>query len=53
MVVSPSKSSYGMNVIRELIPYEFGGTVSTCFLPKELNAKWTFLLPGLVAAAPQ
>jgi two-component system CheB/CheR fusion protein len=27
MVGSPSKSSYGMNVVRELIPYELGGTV--------------------------
>jgi PAS domain S-box-containing protein len=26
-VVSPCKSSYGMNVVRELIPYELGGTV--------------------------
>jgi PAS domain S-box-containing protein len=27
LVVSPNKSSYGMHVVRELIPYELGGTV--------------------------
>jgi two-component sensor histidine kinase len=27
LVVSPRKSSYGMQVVRELVPYELGGTV--------------------------
>ena len=34
VVVSPSKSSYGMNVIRELIPYELGGTVEYLLSPE-------------------
>ena len=32
--VSPSKSSYGMNVVRELIPYELGGTVEYVLSPE-------------------
>jgi len=34
VVVSQSKSSYGMNVVRELIPYELGGTVEYLLSPE-------------------
>jgi PAS domain S-box-containing protein len=32
--VPPSRSSYGMNVVRELIPYELGGTVEYLLAPE-------------------
>jgi PAS domain S-box-containing protein len=34
LVVAPGKSSYGMNVVRELIPYELGGTVDYVLSPQ-------------------
>jgi len=30
-VLTPHKSSYGTNIIRELIPFELGGTVELTF----------------------
>ena len=33
LVVSPRKSSYGMHVVRELVPYELGGTVDYVLSP--------------------
>jgi PAS domain S-box-containing protein len=33
-IASASKSSYGMNVVRELIPYELGGTVDYVLSPE-------------------
>ena len=33
LVVSPSKSSYGMHVVHELIPYELGGTIDYVLAP--------------------
>ena len=32
-VRAPTRSGYGMEVIRDLIPYELGGTVDLAFLP--------------------
>ena len=34
LVVPPSKSSYGMHVVRELIPYELGGTIDYVLAPE-------------------
>jgi hypothetical protein len=34
LVVSRSKSSYGMHVVRELIPYELGGRVDHVLAPE-------------------
>jgi PAS domain S-box-containing protein len=45
-VVAPDKSSFGTSTIRDLIPYEFGGTVSLVLAPEgvrcrvELPADW-------------
>jgi len=45
-VVETGKSSYGMSTIRDLIPYEFGGTVDLVLAPEgvcchlELPADW-------------
>ena len=45
-VDAPCKSSYGTSTIHDLIPYEFGGTVSLVFAPEgvrcrlELPADW-------------
>src|SRR5262249_21936230 len=32
-VVAPQKTGYGTSIIRDLIPYEFGGTVDLTFAP--------------------
>jgi PAS domain S-box-containing protein len=34
LIVSPRKSSYGMHVVRELVPYELGGTVDYMLSPE-------------------
>jgi PAS domain S-box-containing protein len=34
LVVTPRKSSYGMHVVRELVPYELGGTVDYVLSPE-------------------
>ena len=34
LVVSPRKCSYGMHVVRELVPYELGGTVDYVLSPE-------------------
>ena len=45
-VDAPDKSGYGTSTIRDLIPYEFGGTVDLVFAPEgvrcrlELPANW-------------
>jgi two-component sensor histidine kinase len=33
LVVPPSRSSYGMQVVRELIPYDLGGTIDHVLAP--------------------
>jgi len=45
-VVAPENSGFGTSTIRDLIPYEFGGTVDLAFAPSgvgcrlELPANW-------------
>ena len=34
LVIPPSKSGYGMHVVRELIPYELGGTIDHVLAPE-------------------
>jgi two-component sensor histidine kinase len=43
-VMAASKSGYGTYAIRELIPYEFGGTVDLCLAPA--GARCRVELPG-------
>ena len=38
-VDAPCKSSYGTNTIHDLIPYEFGGTVSLVFAPEGVRCR--------------
>jgi PAS domain S-box-containing protein len=56
-VAAPRKSSYGISIIRDLIPYQFGGTVDYVLAPGgvrcrlELPAAW-LSSEGELAAAP-
>jgi two-component sensor histidine kinase len=43
-VIAHRKSSYGTSTIRDLIPYEFGGTVDLVFAPE--GARCRVSLPG-------
>jgi PAS domain S-box-containing protein len=43
-VVAPSKSGYGTTVIRELVPYELGGTVDLTLAPAGVRCR--FEIPG-------
>jgi PAS domain S-box-containing protein len=62
-VVAPSNSSYGTSTIRDLIPYEFGGTVELVFAPEgvgcrlKLPANWlndpADPVSGVIARAPR
>jgi PAS domain S-box-containing protein len=45
--VSPCKSSYGMNVVRELIPYELGGTVEYLLSPEGARCRMDIPLARL------
>jgi two-component sensor histidine kinase len=38
-VEGPSKSGYGTGVVRDLIPYEFGGTVDLSFPPEGVRCR--------------
>ena len=38
-VVAPGKSSYGMSTIRDLIPYEFAGTVDLVLAPEGVRCR--------------
>jgi hypothetical protein len=38
-VVPPTRSGFGTGVIRELIPYELGGTVDLIHLPEGVRCK--------------
>jgi two-component sensor histidine kinase len=38
-VIAASKSSYGMSTIRDLIPYEFGGTVDLELAPEGVRCR--------------
>jgi PAS domain S-box-containing protein len=50
--VSPSKSSYGMNVVRELIPYELGGTVEYQLPPEGAQCQMDIPLVRLSCGSP-
>ena len=47
----PEKSGFGMHTIRDLITYEFGGTVDLAFPPGGAGATWNFPLTGLAMTA--
>ena len=38
-VEAPRKSGYGTGVVRDLIPYEFGGTVGLSFAPESVRCR--------------
>ena len=38
-VEAPGKSGYGTGVVRELVPYEFGGTVDYSFVPEGVRCR--------------
>jgi two-component sensor histidine kinase len=38
-VVAPTRSGYGITLIRELIPHELGGTVDLAFPPEGVNCR--------------
>jgi two-component sensor histidine kinase len=38
-VVAPDTSGYGTSTIRDLIPYEFGGTVDLVFAPEGVQCR--------------
>jgi PAS domain S-box-containing protein len=52
VIVSPSKSSYGMNVVRELIPYELGGTVEYVLCPEGAQCQMDIPLARLGGGSP-
>jgi PAS domain S-box-containing protein len=47
VVVAPSKVSYGVQVVRELIPYELGGTVDYLLSPEGAQCQMAIPLAGL------
>ena len=57
LVVRPSKSNYGMHVVRELIPYELGGRVDHVLAPEgarcQMEIPLAQLSGGSSLAAPQ
>ena len=49
-VIAPNNPSYGTTTIRDLIPYEFGGTVDLVFAPKGVQCRLELLpSPALFA----
>ena len=38
-VIAPNNPSYGTSTIRDLIPYEFGGTVDLVFAPEGVQCR--------------
>ena len=57
LVVRPSKSNYGMHVVRELIPYELGGRVDHVLAPEgarcQMEIPLAQLSGGSSLSAPQ
>jgi PAS domain S-box-containing protein len=47
LVASPSKCSYGMHVVRELVPYELGGTVDYVLSPEGARCRMDIPLARL------
>ena len=39
MVIAPKKPGYGTGVVRDLVPYEFGGTVDLSFVPEGVRCR--------------
>jgi PAS domain S-box-containing protein len=53
LVVHPSKSSYGMRAVRELIPYELGGTVDHVLAPEGARCQMEIPLAQLSGSSSQ
>ena len=53
LVVPPTKSSYGMQVVRELVPYELGGTVDHVLAPEGARCQMEIPLAQLCADSSQ
>jgi two-component sensor histidine kinase len=51
LVVPSSKSGYGMDVIRSIIPYELGGTVDHVFAPEGARCQMEIPLAQLSAGS--
>jgi two-component sensor histidine kinase len=51
-VVLPTRSGYGTSVVRELVPYELGGTVDLMHLPEGVRAKLEIPAHWLSAGIP-
>jgi two-component sensor histidine kinase len=39
-VIGPTRPGYGSSIIRELIPYELGGTIDLLFAPEGMQCKY-------------
>jgi PAS domain S-box-containing protein len=52
-ILSPSKSSYGMNVVREIIPFELGGTVEYVLSPEGARCQLDIPLTRLSLGSSQ
>jgi PAS domain S-box-containing protein len=50
LVVPPRKSSYGMQVIRELVPYELGGNIDHVFAPEGVRCQMEVPFAGSSAS---
>jgi two-component sensor histidine kinase len=46
VVTTPARPGYGTNLIRELVPYELGGTVDLEFKPDGLRCTIEFAIHG-------
>ena len=53
LVVPPSKSGYGMDVVRDVIPYELGGTVDHVLAPDGARCKMEIPLAHLSGGSSQ
>jgi two-component sensor histidine kinase len=53
LVVAPGNSGYGMHVVRELIPYELGGTIDHALAPEGARCQVTIPLARLGRGSPQ
>jgi two-component sensor histidine kinase len=52
-VVPPTKSSYGTQVVRELVPYELGGTVDLLLAPEGVRCRMEIPLARLGRGSSQ
>jgi PAS domain S-box-containing protein len=53
LVVPPCKSNYGMQVVRELVPYELGGTVDHVLAPEGVRCQMEIPLARLSRGGSQ